>query len=133
MPTSEHLKSGDFFFGPAAPPPIEFANTTRILPPSNFAGKTRIYLQGLQVVEYSSDQILAYIGVRKKKLSSICLQLTTCITQENKARNRNTSIRSQMILEFWNIWSLNLIFFVGNWSKLPFIWWFLVTRENWHI
>ena len=66
--------------------------------------------QGLQVVEYSSNQTLAYIGVTKKKLSSICLQRTTPITQENEARNLNTSIRSQMILEFWNIWSLNLIF-----------------------
>ena len=35
---------------------------------------------------------------------------TTCITQENEARNHYTSIRSQMILEFWNIWSLNLSF-----------------------
>ena len=66
--------------------------------------------QWLQVVEYSSNQTLAYIGVTKKKLSSICLQRTTSITQENEARNRNTSMRSQMILEFWNIWSLNLIF-----------------------
>ena len=33
---------------------------------------------------------------------------TTCITRENEAINHYTSIRSQMILEFWNIWSLNL-------------------------
>ena len=62
------------------------------------------------MVEYASNQTLAYIGVTKKKLSSICLQRTTSITQENEARSRNTSKRSQMILEFWNIWNLNLIF-----------------------
>ena len=103
-----------FFFGPAfPPPPTEFANTTPTPPPptEQFRGEKRgsIY-QGLQVVEYSSNQTLAYIGVTKKKLSSICLQRTTSITQENEARNRNTSKRSQMILEFWNIWSLNLSF-----------------------
>ena len=40
---------------------------------------------------------LLLIGVTKKKLSYFCLQRTTCITQENEARNLNTSIRSQMI------------------------------------
>ena len=50
------------------------------------------------------------IGVTKKKLSSFCLPRTTHIMLENKARNHNTSIRSQMILEFWNVWSLNLSF-----------------------
>ena len=49
-------------------------------------------------------------GVTKKKLSSFYSQQITCIAQESEARNRNTSIRSQMILEFWNIWSLNLSF-----------------------
>ena len=70
--------------------------------------------QGLQVVEYSSNQTLAYIGVTKKKLSSTCLQRTTSITQENEARIRNTNKRSQMILEFWKIWSLNLSFLWAN-------------------
>ena len=50
-------------------------------------------------------------GVTKKKLSSFYSQQITCIAQESEARNRNTSIRSRMILEFWNIWSLNLSFF----------------------
>ena len=65
--------------------------------------------QGLQLVEYSSNQTLHYIGVTKKKASSFCFQQTMCIMQENEARNRNTSIRSQMILEFWKICSLNLL------------------------
>ena len=51
-----------------------------------------------------------FLGVTKKKLSSFYSQRITCIAQESEARNRNTSIRSQMILEFWNIWSLNLSF-----------------------
>ena len=62
------------------------------------------------MVQYSSNQTLPYMGVTKKKLSSFCLQWTTCIMQENEARNCTTSIRSQMILEFWNIRSLNLSF-----------------------
>ena len=66
-----------------------------------------------------------FLGVTKKKLSSFYSQQITCIAQESEARNRNTSIRSQMILEFWNIWSLNLSFFAGNWSKPPLI------REFW--
>ena len=66
-----------------------------------------------------------FLGVTKKKLSSFYSQRITCIAQESEARNRNTSIRSQIILEFWNIWSLNLSFFAGNWSKLPLI------REFW--
>ena len=101
-----------FFFGSATPPPplIEFANTTPYPHRVISREKRGSIYQGLQVVEYSSNQTLAYIGVTKKKLSSICLQRTTSITQENEARNRNTSMRSQMILEFWNIWSLNLSF-----------------------
>ena len=42
-----------------------------------------------------------------KEKTLFFLFTTTCITQENEARNHYTSIRSQMILEFWNIWSLN--------------------------
>ena len=116
MPTSGDLRSGDFFSDQHLPPtPTEFANTTPYPsppPPHRAISREKrgsIY-QGLQVVEYSSNQTLAYIGVTKKKLSSICLQRTTCITQGNEARNRYTSKRSQMILEFWNIRSLNLIF-----------------------
>ena len=122
MSTSSDLKSGDFFFGPAPPPPpTEFANTIPPPPlpppPQAISWKKRgsIY-QGLQVVEYSSNQTLAYIGVTKKKLSSICLQRTTCIMQENEARNRNTTIWNQMISEFWNIWRINLSFF---WATDP--------------
>ena len=66
-----------------------------------------------------------FLGVTKKKLFSFYSQRITCIAQESEARNRNTSIRSQIILEFWNIWSLNLSFFAGNWSKLSLI------REFW--
>ena len=63
-----------------------------------------------------------FLGVTKKKLSSFYSQRITCIAQESEARNRKTSIRGQKILEFWNIWSLNLRFFAGNWSKLSLIW-----------
>ena len=133
MSTSSDLKSGDFFSDQHPPPPWPSLPIRPPTPPPHWAissDKRGSSYQGLQVVEYSSNQTLAYIGVTKKKLSSICLQRTTSITQENEARNNNTSMRSQMILEFWNIWSLNLIFFVGNWSKLCFIWWFLVIRTG---
>ena len=116
MPTSGDLKSGNFSrsstprpTSPMQPPPKKFLIYFYSLPPPppppisprNFAGKTWISLcQGLQVVEYSSNQTLDYIGVTKKKVSFFCLQRATCMTQENEARNRNTSIRSQMISEF---------------------------------
>ena len=51
-----------------------------------------------------------FVELTKKKLSSFYSQRITCITQESEARNRSTSIRSRMILEFWNTWSLNLSF-----------------------
>ena len=73
----------------------------------NFAGKRGFICQGLQLAEYSFDHMLAYIAVAKKKVCCICLQWTTRTTLENEARNRNTSIGSQMNLESWNIWSLN--------------------------
>ena len=113
MSTSSDLKSGDFFSDQPPPSPDRVCqyHSPPPSPPQAISWEKRgsIY-QGLQVVEYSSNQTLAYIWVTKKKLSSICLQRTTCIMQENEARNRNTSMRSQMILEFWNIWSLNLSF-----------------------
>ena len=113
------------FFGPVSPPhPDRVCQYDSLpLPPPNRAisrEKRGSIYQGLQVVEYSSNQTLAYIGVTKKKLSSICLQRTTCITQGNEARNRYTSKRSQMILEFWNIGSLNLIFFCGQLIQTSF-------------
>ena len=105
----------EIFFGPVPPPPTEFANATPPqvlfwfgppfpLPPSPQAilwEKCQSICQGLQLVEYSSNQTLIFIGVTKKKLSSFCLQQTMCIMQENEARNCNTSI-SHIILEFWN-------------------------------
>ena len=79
MSTSSDLKSGDFFSDqhPPPPPPIEFANTTPYPHRVISREKRGSIYQGLQVVEYSSNQTLAYIGVTKKKLSSICLQRTT--------------------------------------------------------
>ena len=53
--------------------------------------------QGPQLVEYLFNQTVAYIEVTEKEVSSFCLQRTTCITRENEASNRYTSIRSQMI------------------------------------
>ena len=116
-----------FFFGPAPPPPHQIRQCDSPPPPtflfrngpptSNRAisrEKRRSIYQGLLFVEYSSNQILAYIGVTKKKLCSFCLQRTTCITHENEARNRNTSIRSQMILEFLEHVELKSYFFSGQ-------------------
>ena len=75
MPTSGDLKSGNFF-GPA-PPPTEFANATPpkisylflppIPPPPSHQAISRekrgSLCQGLQLVEYSSNQTIYYIGV----------------------------------------------------------------------
>ena len=134
VPTSGDLKSGNFFrtstpsprpnspmrpprkfliyfyppYPPPPPPPIS---------PSNFAGKTWISLSGSSIgwILIQSHSRL-YRSITKKKVSSFCLQRTTCMTQENEARDRITSIRSQMIVEFWNIWSLNLSF---SWATDP--------------
>ena len=108
-----------------------------------FRAKRGSICQRLQLVEYLSNQTLAYIGVTKKKLSPFCLQRTTRITQENEARNRNTSIRWRVILEFWNIWSLNLRFLCATDPNFPLSGSFghpyrraenwLCIRESWHI
>ena len=78
-----------FCSSPHTPPP----------PPAILQERRGFICQGLQLIEYLSNQTLAYIGVTQTKLSSFCQQQQTCITLENEARNHNTSIRSQMILE----------------------------------
>ena len=99
IPRDGDLKSGDFF-SDQHPPPIEFVNAApprkclfwfRPLTPPPFQvilqEKCGSICQWLQLVEYSSNQTLPYIGVTNKKLSSFCLEWTTCITQENETRN----------------------------------------------
>ena len=70
MPTSGDLKSGDFFFRLAPPPPRPNSSMRPLrkipfliwTPTCNFARKKRGYIcQGLQLVEYLSNQTLAYI------------------------------------------------------------------------
>ena len=114
MPTSGDLKSGDFFPDQhSLPPPPRSSSPIRPLPPpplSNFAGK--LYLSGTSSgwILIQSDSRL----YRSNKEGILFYLFATNITQENEARNRNTSKRSQMILEFWNIWSLNLSFLWAN-------------------
>ena len=45
MPSSGHLRSGDLFFGSEPPPPPQ----PNLPPPSNFAGRTWIYLSGTSI------------------------------------------------------------------------------------
>ena len=116
----------EIFFGPVPPPPNRICQCN---PPPQFFfyldpplplplplpsypqailwEKCQSICQGLQLVEYSFNQTLVFIGVTKKKLSSFCLQQKMCIMQENEARNCNTSI-SQIILEFWNFGTYGL-------------------------
>ena len=83
---------------PMWPPPRKFLSwfgplTPPLSPTDRFRGKN-LDLSVRDFSWWNTHPIrLAYIGVTKKKLSSFCLQRTTCITQENEARNRNTSIR----------------------------------------
>ena len=110
MPISGDLKSWDLFLDqysptrpnlPMQPTPKNFfwfglpISSSPRPPPINFEGKMWIYLSGTS---------------NKKFFFFFCLQQRTCIMQENEARNRNTSIRSQMILKFWNKWRLNCSF-----------------------
>ena len=100
--SNQHPPRPNSSMRPPPPPKNSFLIWTPYPPPNNFAGSI---CQGLQLVEYSSNQTLADISNKEESLFRI-----TCITQENIAINRNTSIGSQMILEFWSIWSLNLSF-----------------------
>ena len=71
MSTSSDLKSGDFFSDQhPPPPPTEFANTIpHPLPPSNFVGKTWIYLSGTSsgLILIQSDSRL-YRGNKEETL-----------------------------------------------------------------
>ena len=71
----------EIFFWTSTLPPSSFLIWTP-LPPSPQAilwEKHQSICQGLQLVEYSSNQTLIFIGVTKKKLSSFCLQQIMCI------------------------------------------------------
>ena len=165
MPTSGDLKSGDFFSDqhPTSPRPsspmrpfpgkLFFFNLDplTLLPPppqtSNFAGKCGSICQGPQLVEYSSNQTLSCVGVTKRNsLLFVCNEQRASrkklkpetIIQAQKAR-----WKSEIILEFWNIWSLNLSFlwatdpnfFLSGGFGHPYRragdW--LCIRESWHI
>ena len=98
------LPSRKFFFNldPIPPPPPP--------PPSNSAGKTWIYLSGTSISWIFIQSNSCLYRCNKEKTLFFLFATTTvqsCITLENDARNHNESIRSQMILEFWNLWSLN--------------------------
>ena len=86
------------------PPPRKFSfQSGPLLPPftQQFCGKNvDLSVRDFNWLNtYPIKLSLAYIGVTKKKLFPFCLQQTMCITQENEARDRNTSIRSLMILD----------------------------------
>ena len=113
MTTPGDLKSGDFF-PDQHPPPTELTNVpppqeiflsiwTPTPPPftKQFCGKNvDLSVRDFNWLNtYPIKLSLAYIGVTKKKLFPFCLQRTMCITQENEARDRNTSTRSLMILD----------------------------------
>ena len=116
MTTPGDLKSGDFFpdqhpppdgVDKCATPPRKFSfQSGPLLPPpppftKQFCGKNvDLSVRDFNWLNtYPIKLSLAYIGVTKKKLFPFCLQRTMCITQENEARDRNTSTRSLMILD----------------------------------
>ena len=116
MTTCGDLKSRDFFLDQHIPPPCDSPpeNSFSIWtpyppPPSNSAGKMWIYLSGTSIswIFIQSDSCL-YRCNKEKTLFFLFATTTvqSCITLENDARNHNESIRSQIILEFWNLWSL---------------------------
>ena len=114
MPTSGDLKSGNSFYSDQQGPPPQKKKKKLIFYLDPLSPPPRAILQEkhrsiCRDFNWLNTHPIC-IGVTKKKLSSFCLPRTTHIMLENKARNRNTSIRSQMILEFWNVWSLTLSF-----------------------
>ena len=130
MPTCGDLKSRDFFWTSTSPPmwlpSRKFFLDHIPPPPSNSAGKTWIYLSGTSIswIFIQSDSCL-YRCNKEKTLFFLFATTTaqSCITLENDARKHNKSIRSQMILEFWNLWSLNPSFL---WATDPN---FLLSRS----
>ena len=97
MPISGDLKSWDFFpdqYSP--PPPTGFANATH--PEKFFLIRTL----------YPLPPPAPHRSTSREKRGSIYQGLQT--------RNRNTSIRSQMILKFWNKRRLNCSFL---WATVP--------------
>ena len=86
-------------------PEIYFLIWTPYPPPPTLPSSLSVTSIGLILIQSNSC-----LNRSNKEKTLFFLFTTTCITQENEARNHYTSIRSQMILEFWNIWSLNLSF-----------------------
>ena len=84
-------------------PEISFLIWTPYPPPPTLPSSLSVTSIGLILIQSNSC-----LNRSNKEKTLFFLFTTTCITQENEARNHYTSIRSQMILEFWNIWSLNL-------------------------
>ena len=84
---------------------ISFLIWTPYPPPPTPPSSLSVTSIGLILIQSNSC-----LNRSNKEKTLFFLFTTTCITQENEARNHYTSIRSQMILEFWNIWSLNLSF-----------------------
>ena len=118
MTTPGDLKSGDFFpdqhpppdgVDKCATPPRKFSfQSGPLLPPPPLhqailwekRGRVDLSVRDFNWLNtYPIKLSLAYIGVTKKKLFPFCLQRTMCITQENEARDHNTSTRSLMILD----------------------------------
>ena len=125
MPTSGDLRSGDFFSDQHLPPtPTEFANTTPYPSPppspSNFAGKTWIYLSGT-----SSGRILIQSDSRlyrsNKEETLFYLFATNNLHHARKWSQKplykQKKPHDSGILEHKELKSN--FFFVGNWSKLP--------------
>ena len=117
MPTSgDHKSGGIFFWTSTLTHPTEFADATPSQkisfliwtpypPPPTPPSSLSVTSIGFILIQSNSC-----LNRNNKETTLFFLFTTTCITQENEARNHYTSIRSQMILEFWNIWSLNLSF-----------------------
>ena len=107
----------EIFFWTSTSPPPHVTPLKKILfqsgphtppPPRNYAGnagKTWIYLSGSSIswIFIQSDSCLYRCNKEKTLFFLFATTIVqSCITLENDARNHNESIRSQMILGFWN-------------------------------
>ena len=113
MPTSGDLKSGDFFWTSTLPTLKSFFDLDPPLPPSPQAilwEKHQSICQGLQLVEYSSRDSHFYRSNKEETL--FFLFATNNVHSHRKMKPETVSNKSisQIILEFWNILSLNLSF-----------------------
>ena len=104
IPRDGDLQIWRFFFRPAPPPRkcLFWFRPPNPPPPGDFAGRMWIYLSVTSMVESDSPLYRS----NKQETFFFLFGMNNMHHTRKWSQKRNTSIRSWMILKFWNIWSL---------------------------